>query len=88
MGTYRIHCIKKSPRDDTHHGIVAYGVNEQRYSRDQMVSFIKSGEQFFTENGGVTAWVGLNGPPGREWLQTYADGLWNNNLLALPECIG
>jgi hypothetical protein len=45
-------------------------------------------------DGGVTAYVA--GPPrvsvgvaglasGARWLQTYADNVWTNNIMALPE---
>jgi hypothetical protein len=37
---------------------------------------------------GKRAYVGVVRPTdGRApFLQTYADGVWNNNLLSLPEC--
>jgi hypothetical protein len=37
--------------------------------------------------GGNRADVGvLDGPYGK-YVRTYADGKWNDNLLALPECV-
>nr|WP_314464360.1 DUF3892 domain-containing protein [uncultured Novosphingobium sp.] len=38
--------------------------------------------------GGNRANIGVvNGQNGK-YLRTYADGKWNDNLLALPECSG
>lgn len=86
MTDYRITCIKKNPRDDTHHGIEAYGVSGGRYTREQMLAFMADGHTFYTQENGVRATVALNGPAGRQYLQSHADGYWNNNLLALRDC--
>jgi hypothetical protein len=32
--------------------------------------------------------IGVNGSGSRRWVQTYADGVWSNNLLALPNRSG
>ena len=41
---------------------------------------------FYTLVGGKRADVGVvNGANGK-YVRTYADGVWNDNLLALPEC--
>jgi Protein of unknown function (DUF3892) len=43
--------------------------------------------RFFTSEGGVTASVGVRtSAAGNKFLQTYADGVWKDNLLALKEC--
>jgi hypothetical protein len=43
--------------------------------------------RFYTDERGARAWVGVNtSRSGRRFLQTYADGVWRDNLLALPEC--
>jgi len=42
---------------------------------------------FYTHEGGVTASVGVHkSSSGHKYLQTHADGVWTNNLLALKEC--
>jgi hypothetical protein len=28
----------------------------------------------------------VRGPLGNQWVQTYADGQWQDNLLSLPPC--
>ena len=54
-----------------------------------MVESIDNGTNtFYTLVNGKRANVGVvNGPNGK-YVQTHADGQWNNNLLALPECSG
>lgn len=53
----------------------------------QVIASITSGNTFFTSVGGQQAVVAprpnvQTGP----YVRTYADGKWNDNLLALPEC--
>ncbi|HTA64665.1 MAG TPA: DUF3892 domain-containing protein, partial [Xanthomonadaceae bacterium] len=51
---------------------------------------IESGQEaFYTVDAqnGKKAYVGVVRPEGRHpYLRTYADGDWNDNLLAQPEC--
>ena len=43
--------------------------------------------RFFTSEGGATVFVGVRtSAAGNKFLQTYADGVWRDNLLALNEC--
>jgi hypothetical protein len=80
-------CINKIPRDNTHEGITHLGGAGWRWTRAQVIVSIKAGtNSFYTLVGGKRADVGVvNGPRG-EYLRTYADNQWNDNLLALPEC--
>ena len=42
---------------------------------------------FYTKEGNASVWVGVKiSAAGNKYLQTYADGIWRDNLLALPEC--
>jgi hypothetical protein len=43
-------------------------------------------DTFFTFVGGKRADIGIVNGPNGEYLRTHADGYWNDNLLALPEC--
>jgi hypothetical protein len=43
---------------------------------------------FYTLVGGMRADVGVVNGPNGPFVRTYADGVWNDNLLALPECHG
>lgn len=93
----RITCIKKSNgyHEDPHHAISEVGwVNEQtnesgRATRLEMHDWIKnkSGVASVNDSRGNKARVGTREHSnGTKYLQTYADGVWTNNLLALPEC--
>ena len=53
-------------------------------TRAEMVVWINEGGQAYVSQGGNTAQVGVvnANPP---YIRTYADGKWNDNLLALPQ---
>jgi hypothetical protein len=87
MADIQITCINKQPRNDSHEGITHLGGPEWRWSRQQVVDSINRRDNtFFTFIDGRRADVGVINGPGGPYLRTYADGLWNDNLLALPEC--
>jgi hypothetical protein len=93
----RIKCIKKSHgyHADPHHAIESLGwVNDAtgatgRSNRVDLYNWIKNenGSAYVTDRYGNTAYVGarehLNGT---KFVQTYADRVWTDNLLTLPEC--
>lgn len=89
MADVQILCINKLPRDDTHHGITHLGGNGWKWTRAEVIVSINAGTNtFYTMAAGKRANVGVSRNEYGEYLQTYADGYWNNNLLALPECVG
>jgi hypothetical protein len=53
-----------------------------------VVRFIEQNvHRFYTSEAGATAWVGVRvSAAGNKYLQTHADGVWRDNLLALKEC--
>jgi hypothetical protein len=53
-----------------------------------VVGFIENNQhRFYTKEGNASAWVAVRtSAAGNKFLQTYADGIWKDNLLALPEC--
>jgi hypothetical protein len=55
-------------------------------SVSEIVQMIESGNYtFVVTHGGKPAEVGVRvSSAGRKYIQTHADGYWNNNLLALP----
>jgi hypothetical protein len=87
MADVQVTCINKQPRNNTHEGITHLGGANWRWTRQQVIDSIESGTNtFYTLVGGKRADVAVvNGPNGK-YLRTHADGQWNNNLLALPEC--
>jgi Protein of unknown function (DUF3892) len=82
-------CINKQPRTNPHEGISHLGGATWRWTRAQVIESIEARTNtFYTTAYGKRADVGVvNGPNGK-YVQTLADGQWNNNLLALPECSG
>lgn len=94
MADYRIDCINKPDRNSTHEHITHVGGpspdgnGRWKASVPEVVAAIESKtHRFYTMEGGKMAWVGVRtGPTGRKYLQTFADGVWTNNLLALKEC--
>ena len=88
MADVQVRCINKLPRNDPHEGITHLGGNQWKWTRQQVVTSIEAKTNtFFTYVGGNRADVGVvNGPNGK-YVRTYADGKWNDNLLALPECL-
>lgn len=88
MADVQVKCINKQPRNDTHEGITHLGGEGWKWTRQQVVASIEAKtNSFFTLVKGNRATVGVvNGPSGK-YLRTYADGKWNDNLLALYECV-
>ncbi len=87
MADRQVTCINKQPRNDSHEGITNLGGFGWKWTRQQVVNSINSGsDTFFTLVGNKRANVGVRDGPSGQYLQTHADGYWNNNLLALPEC--
>lgn len=89
MPDVQVLCINKQPRNNPHEGITHLGGAGWRWTRQQVIDSINSRTNtFFTLVNGKRADIavvhGSNGP----YVQTHADGQWNNNLLALPECPG
>jgi hypothetical protein len=95
----RITCINKSGgfHSDPHHAISNLGwVNEAtgdqgKNSRQQVYDWIKTqrGEAYVLDGRGNKAFVfPREHANGTQYVQTAADQVWTDNLLALPECRG
>ena len=93
----RITCINKSGgyHDDPHHAISYLGwTNEKtgatgKNTRLEIYDWIKdkNGVAYVRDSRGNEARVGTRKHTnGTKYLQTYADRVWTDNLLALPEC--
>lgn len=89
MADVQVTCINKQPRNNTHEGISNLGGSSWRWTRSQVIQSIEAKTNtFYTKVGGYRAEIGVvNGASGK-YVRTYADGKWNDNLLALPECTG
>lgn len=71
----------------THEGITHLGGPQWKWTRQEVITSIENrSNSFYTSVGGTRADIGVvNGPNGK-YVRTHADGKYNDNLLALPEC--
>jgi len=67
------------------------GTNDQTGAREEgsradWVAFVERGGQAYVRDArGDVAYLGVRGSAlGTKYVQTYADGIWQDNLLALP----
>jgi len=87
MADLQVTCINKNPRDNSHKGITHLGGNTWKWTRNEVITSIENGTNtFYTLAGGKRANVRVINDSNGKYLRTYADGLFNDNLLALPEC--
>lgn len=88
MADVQVTCINKQPRNDTHEGITHLGGATWKWTRQQVIDSIKAKTNtFYTMVGTKRADVGIVKGAHGEYVRTHADGLWNDNLLALYECV-
>jgi hypothetical protein len=94
MADYRIDCVNKPNRSSPHEHITNVGgpnpggSGRWKNSVPDVVRMIEQGtHRFYTNESGASAWVGVRtSAAGNKFLQTHADGVWKDNLLALVEC--
>lgn len=88
MADMQVLCINKRDRNSHHEGITHLGGDGWKWTRDQVVQSIEGRTNtFYTKVDGNRSDIGVvNGPNGK-YVRTYADGKWNDNLLALMECV-
>lgn len=87
MGSVRVTCINKQPRNNPYEGITHLGGIGWKWTRQQVINAINAKtDSFYTYENGNRAEIGVVNGPNGDYLRTYADGKWNDNLLALPEC--
>ena len=92
MADVRVTCINKFNRLSSHEHITHIGGATWNWTREQVIQSIEAGTNTFfvrDSNTGKRSEVGVVRPTDgrRPFLRTHADGLWNDNLLALPECL-
>ena len=87
MADVQVKCINKPDRESPHEHITHLGGDGWRWPRADVIASIEAQTNtFFTLVGGKRAEVAVHEGPNGKFVQTHADGYWNNNLLALPEC--
>jgi hypothetical protein len=88
----QIKCINKTNRTDPHDRIHSVGGTNPdgkrwKLTTDQAIAGIDEGKwRFYTSVNGKSVWVIIATHNGHRYLKTEADGVGQNNLLALPEC--
>ena len=89
MADARLTCIIKPHPQSSHEHITHVGNGAQVWTREQVIGWIDTGAHTFyvLAPDGRRADVGVVREAGKApYLRTHADGRWNNNLLALPQC--
>ena len=90
MADVQVTCINKPDRDSQHDRITHLGGPTWKWSAQQVIDSIeaKTNTFYVLDAAGHRSNVGVvRLSDGRaHYLRTHADGDWNNNLLALPEC--
>jgi hypothetical protein len=87
MADVQVTCINKQPRDNPHEGITHLGGGTWKWPRADVIRSIESRTNtFFTSVSGKRAEVAVVDGPNGKYVRTAADGYYNDNLLALPEC--
>jgi hypothetical protein len=88
---YEVNCINKPDRDSPHEAITHIGyAGNWKMTRESAIERIENKkEAYYTldKATGKRVYIGVVREAGkRPYLRTYADGKWNNNLLAQQEC--
>jgi hypothetical protein len=91
MSDVQVTCVNKHPRDNPHDGITHLGGmvlgRRWRLTRQAVVDDISNKlNTYYTLVNGKRADVGIVHGTNGDYLRTYADNQWNDNLLNLPEC--
>jgi hypothetical protein len=92
VSEFEVNCINKPNRDSRHEHITHIGNSNQswRITRESAIERIDSKkEAFYTvdKTTGKRVYIGVVREAGKApYLRTYADGKWNDNLLAQQEC--
>lgn len=92
MAEYQVTCINKPDRNSRHEHITHIGniLGNWRMTREQAIVQIEGKvNDFYTVDriSGARAYIGVVRESGKApYLRTYADRVWNDNLLALAEC--
>lgn len=87
MADAKVTCINKQPRNNPYEGITHLGGADWKWTRQQVIQSIEANTNtFYTNTSGIRANIGVVDGSNGKYLRTYANGNWNDNLLALPEC--
>jgi hypothetical protein len=95
MEAFQVTCVTKPNRTSAHEHITHIGSSEKNWcmTRELAIERIESKkEAYYTVDPttGVKMYIGVVRGDGSKapYLRTYANGKWNDNLLAQDECNG
>lgn len=87
MADALVTCINKPDRNSTHEHITHLGGYGWRWTVQEVITSIENGtNSFYTRDGSRRADIRVRTRNGKKYVQTYADGVWKDNLLALDTC--
>ena len=96
MNEFQVTCITQSSAQSGHEHIThigGKGASDWRLTKEAVIARIEAKPQteaFYTldRSTGNRVYIGVVRGDGNKaaYLRTYADGKWNDNLLALPQC--
>lgn len=84
--------IRKPDPNSPHEAISHYGCPKNdgtlgKYERESFIKWLKENKtDAYVSDGSLRAWCEIRSNGHINYLQTYADGKWSNNLLSLPQC--
>lgn len=89
MADAQVTCINKANRESRHEAVTHLGGSGWRWTRQEVINSINNkSNTFYTLVAGKRADIGVVDGPNGQFVRTYADDVWTDNLLALPECSG
>ena len=90
MASHQIVAVRKPNRFSPHEHITHVQYGGYIWPREEVIRLIDAKNDLFyvLDARGNVVYVHVVRPayPRSPWIQTYADGKWTDNLLALPEC--
>ncbi|MDO9338761.1 MAG: DUF3892 domain-containing protein [Caulobacter sp.] len=88
MPDVQVTCINKQPRENKYEGITHLGGTGWKWTRQEVINSIEAkSNTFFTKVDGKRADIVVVKGDNGKYVRTVADGKYNDNLLALKECV-
>jgi len=86
---YSVNCTTKHSSYEriTHLGCVTDTGIEKRFTEDEAIHCIRTGDEFYVHRDGHTAKVIIAEHEGRLYLKTERDNVKADNLVSLPHCV-
>ena len=87
MADVQLICVNTIPGNRTHEGITHLGGFSSWWTRGEVIASIETcSNMYYTLIGGERAEVGVVSGLYGKHVRTHVDGVYNDNLLALPDC--